>query len=193
MNIDWNFIFSVLTGVTAIIALVLTLVQIKSSNKQSLFDRRVRAYLITDGLVSLYKENINIFEKDFKDQPFFEVDYIFCLLTNNTYLEEISKAINAPLEEPGHRNLLIKREEMKQLALEVELIFKGIIKDDVSRFILAYQDLLFKMYQYQILLNKMNEYSQKFKKSLEESQKEMNEPELREKLFEAFNNLNNAN
>ena len=30
MNIDWNFIFSVLTGVTPVIALVLTLVQIKS-------------------------------------------------------------------------------------------------------------------------------------------------------------------
>ena len=90
---DWNFWLSLITGLTAVIALVLTLMQIRLSNKQSLFERRLECYLKIDGLMQLYKENQKLLETERKDEPLFAVDLEFLWLTNNTYLEEIQGII----------------------------------------------------------------------------------------------------
>lgn len=186
---DWNFWFSAVTGATAIIALILTFVQIRLSNKQSLFDRRLESYLKIDGLVQLYEENRNLLESNRKDEPIFTVDSEFLWLVNNTYLEEVGEAIKKPLEEPGHKRFLIKREELKKLAAETDLIFKGAEATDISVFILAYEQLLFRMYQYQILLGKLREYSEQFKATLEAAQKGVNELSYRKELLEAYSEL----
>lgn len=183
---DWNFLFSVITGVTAIIAIVLTIIQIQLSNKQNLFDRRLESYIKIDGLIQLYQENKNLIESNRKDEPIFSVDFEFLWLTNNTYLEEVCEAIKKPLEEPGHKKFLIKREELKKLAVEAELVFKGTTVANISRFILAYEHLLFRMCQYKILLENMREYSEKFKATLEEAQEVVSEPSHRRELLEAY-------
>ena len=54
---DWNFWFSIITAITAIWALVLSFHQIKLSNKQNLFDRRLKVYMLVNGLISLCKDN----------------------------------------------------------------------------------------------------------------------------------------
>ena len=54
---DWNFLFSIVTAITAIGALVLSIRQMKLSNKQNLFDRRLKAYMLANGLISLCEEN----------------------------------------------------------------------------------------------------------------------------------------
>ena len=183
---DFNFWFSAITGTTAIIALILTFIQIRLSNKQSLFERRLECYLKIDGLMQLYKENQKSLEAERKDEPLFAVDLEFLWLTNNTYLEEASEAIKKPLENPGHKKFLIKREELKKLSTEVELIFKGRSAKTISCFISDYEQLLFKMYQYQILLNNMQNYSEQFKATLEMAQKGVNETAYREKLLNAY-------
>jgi hypothetical protein len=183
---DFNFWFSAITGTTAIIALILTFIQIRLSNKQSLFERRLECYLKIDGLMQLYKENQKSLEAERKDEPLFAVDLEFLWLTNNTYLEEASEAIKKPLENPGHKKFLIKREELKKLSTEVELIFKGRSAKTISCFISDYEQLLFKMYQYQILLNNMRNYSEQLKATLEMAQKEVNETAYREKLLNAY-------
>ena len=183
---DFNFWFSAITGTTAIIALILTFIQIRLSNKQSLFERRLECYLKIDGLMQLYKENQKSLEAERKDEPLFAVDLEFLWHTNNTYLEEASEAIKKPLENPGHKKFLIKREELKKLSTEVELIFKGRSAKTISCFISDYEQLLFKMYQYQILLNNMRNYSEQLKATLEMAQKEVNETAYREKLLNAY-------
>ena len=186
MNIDWGFIFSVLTGVTAMIALVLTLVQIRLSNKQSLFDRRVKCYTIADGLINLYEQHKEILECNNNGEPIFSVGFVFGLFTNNAYLESIYEPIKQPLVEPGHTNFLIKCEELKQLALECELVFKGNPSKNISQFILSYENMLFKLYQYLIVLDNMRKYNKEIKASLEITQKAMNEPNQRKKLLDAY-------
>ena len=56
---DWNFLFSIVTAITAIGALVLSIRQMRLSNKQNLFDRRLKAYMLANGLISLCEENYN--------------------------------------------------------------------------------------------------------------------------------------
>lgn len=189
---DWNFWLSLITGLTAVIALVLTLMQIRLSNKQSLFERRLECYLKIDGLMQLYKENQKLLEAERKDEPLFAVDLEFLWLTNNTYLEEASEAIKKPLENPEHKKFLVKREELKMLSAEAELIFKGRSAKTISCFISDYEQLLFKMYQYQILLNNMRNYSEQFKATLEMAQKGVNETAYREKLLHAYANIKMA-
>lgn len=189
---NWNFWLSLITGLTAVIALVLTLIQIRLSNKQSLLERRLECYLKIDGLMQLYKENQKLLESERKDEPIFAVDLEFLWLTNNTYLEEASEAIKKPLKNPGHKKFLLKREELKKLSTEVELIFKGRAAKTISCFISDYEQLLFKMYQYQILLNNMRNYSEQFKATLEMAQKGVNEIAYREKLLNAYANIKMA-
>ena len=74
---DWNFWFSVITAMAAMIALILTVMQMRLSNKQNLFDRRLDCYLKTNGLIKLYSENRALLEQNREDQPMFAVDFEF--------------------------------------------------------------------------------------------------------------------
>ena len=63
-----GIIFSVITSIIAIIALIQTNRQMKLSNKQQLFDRRLKIYITVHGLLELYKQNRHIFEMDKKNE-----------------------------------------------------------------------------------------------------------------------------
>ena len=195
---DWNFIFSVVTAlvgiVTAIVAIFSlgqTRKQIKLSNKQHLFDKRVENYLIATGLIQLYRNNCMHFN-DEKDEPMFSVDLDFTWLTNNTYLEEITPAIHNPLKEPSHKELLIKLEDLKEVATKIKFLFYGKSSILLGDFILRYQELLFSMYQYQIILDKMNQVNEGHRLTIEEAQQKVGEKKYRIKLQDAFDNLKQA-
>lgn len=103
---DWNFWLSIVTVVAAVIALMQTKQQIKLSNKQHLFDKRVEQYLIAKGLIQLYENNdtILVFKEN---EPILSIDFIFMQMTNNTYMEQMVDVISHPLEEPYHKKFLI--------------------------------------------------------------------------------------
>ena len=54
-----NIVLSAIVALTAIFALFQTHRQIKLSNKQFLFNRRLDKYLLAKSLIELYKDNIN--------------------------------------------------------------------------------------------------------------------------------------
>ncbi len=184
MFTDWNFWFSVITAVVAIVALMQTKQQIRLSNKQHLFDKRVENYLIAKGLIQLYEINKNsLIVKN--DMPMFEVDFIFEQMTNNKYLEKITRVITTPLEEPYHKEFLISMENIRAVSAEIDFIFSGKVATFLGEYVLHYQELLLKMYQYQILLNKMRESAQDFNLTLEEAQEKVNEKKYQEELRKA--------
>ncbi len=77
---EWNFGCSILTALTAILALGLSVHQIRLSNKQHLFDHRLKAYMLANGLISLCKENYMRFSAKREKAPQFAnvIMYLNC-------------------------------------------------------------------------------------------------------------------
>ncbi|GLB31228.1 hypothetical protein LAD12857_31510 [Lacrimispora amygdalina] len=176
----------------AIAALILSYQQAKLSNKQHLFDKRVENYLIAMGLMQLYRKNLTIFEWSRKNASYAAVDFIFKLLTNNTYLEQISSVIDDPLKSPHHKEFLIKLENIKDVSTKIELLFSGKASVLLGNFVLNYQEMLLAIYQYQILLVDMRKASLDTKLTIEETKKQFHEEQRRAELDVAFDNLKEA-
>ena len=188
---DWNFWLSIVTVVAAVIALMQTKQQIKLSNKQHLFDKRVEQYLIAKGLIQLNENNdtILVFKEN---EPILSIDFIFMQMTNNTYMEQMVDVISHPLEEPYHKKFLIRLEELKEISTKIKFIFSGKEAILLGDYILHYQELLFKMYQYQILLGKLKDASQEFRLTIEKARETVGENQYREELQKAVDNLKQA-
>ena len=122
---NWNFWCTVITSAAALVALVLSVRQISLSNKQQLFDRRLKAYMLANSIISVCKEHYMWLSVKRAAEPQFANDFVFICLTNNSYMESQAEAIKHPLEKPFHKEFLKKREELRSVALEFELIFKG--------------------------------------------------------------------
>lgn len=188
---DWNFWFSIITAIVAIIALLQTKQQIRLGNKQHLFDERVENYLIAKGFIQLYGQHQSQFMIK-KDEPERALGLKFLWMTNNTYLEEITDVIDHVLEKPFHKEFLTKLETIKDVASKIEFIFNGNAAVLLKKFVLCYQESLLQMYQYQILLNNMKKDADTFKWTLGESMKRLDEPQQRMELHKAMENLKQA-
>lgn len=187
--VDWNLFFSIITVIVAIIALFQTSHQIRLSNKQHLFDRRLKSYLRANGLVNLCKDNYIHLQSKNNEEPFFQNNTVFSSLTNNTYMYQQMEVLEHPLEQPYQVEFLKKCEELKNLSEELKLYFEGKASEQYSSFVFAYENALFRMYQYQILLCKMQEQSQKSPMTLEKAQNNFDEPKYRKNLFASFGDL----
>ena len=183
---DWNFWLSIITVAVALIALWQTHRQIKLSNKQQLFDRRLNAFTIADGLYELCLENKIVFVDTADGGPNFANDLNFVWLTNNSFMEQQAHSIKHPLEAPYHANFLRKREELRNLSKEILFIFKGNEAKIYSDFVAAYEEVLFKMYQYEIVLNHMHRLNEDKPQTIEELQRQVPEEEQRKELNSAL-------
>lgn len=104
-------------------------------------------------------------------------------------MESQAKAILYPLEQPFHNEFLKKREELRSMAMEFELIFKGNIALLYSNFLKDYEETLAVMYQYQIIIKNMNEENSKHPSTLEELSQMFSEKEYRDSLYDALDKL----
>ena len=186
---DWNFWCTVMTSVASVIALCVSVHQIRLSNKQQLFDRRLKAYMMANSIISLCKENYVFLSEKRKTEPQFANDLVFIWLTNNTYMEGQAEAIEHPLEQPFHKELLKKREELRNMAMEFELIFKGNVALLYSNFLRNYENALAVMYQYEIIIRKMKEENEKYPHTSEVLSKMFSEEEYRDRLYDALGKL----
>lgn len=186
-----NSWFSIITAGTAIIALFQTGKQIKVSNKQNLFEKRMNVLIKVTGLMKLYEENRNLMIEDNKKDDFavLMVDFNFENLTNNTYLEDIAICVHKVLEQPYQNQLLTKLEELRNISTTIMYLFPDKQAKALSEFVYNYQNTLFTIYQYQILSNNIRNDSIKFETDVHEMAKQLNEPKHREKLLSSYKKL----
>lgn len=185
-------IFSIITAIVAIIAIFQTSKQLKTSNKQFLFNKRIENHLIFYGIYELYIDNIKLLDySDEKSDEAIIVDIQFSQLTNNSYLKDITKIINNPKNNDYKTEFLIKLEDMKRVATEISFLFKNKYGLALHDFIVCYQNVLLEMYKYQILSDMMrNNNEQSFNnKTYKELQKEYGELNHRTELYKSLDNL----
>lgn len=186
---DWNFWCTVMTSVAAVVAIGVSVHQIRLSNKQQLFERRLKAYMMANSIISLCKENYVFLSEKRKAEPQFANDLVFVWLTNNTYMEGQAEAIEHPLEQPFHKELLKKREELRNMAMEFEFIFKGNVASLYGNFLRDYENALAVMYQYEIIIRRMKEENEKYPHTSEVLSKMFSEEEYRDRLYDALGKL----
>lgn len=192
LNFIKNNLFAIITALIAIVALLQNHKQIKISNKQYLFDKRLSKYLLAKGLLELYKENESLLDyTDVHDDEAIIVDYQFIILTNNNYLKDVTCIINAPKNDEFKNNFLVKIEELKQLSNEVRFLFQNKNGLLLSNFIMKYQNVLMELYKYQTVLNlmKKDEIPRKNKPTYNELQNEYGELKHRHRLYDAIDDL----
>lgn len=190
-----NIVLSAIVALTAIFALFQTHKQIKLSNKQFLFNRRLDKYLLAKSLIELYKDNINLLDyKDNKDDEAIIVDFQFINLTNIEFLKDITCIIGDPKNNEYKTNFLIKIEELKKISTEIKFIFPNKESQCLSKFVFNYQNVLMELYKYQVLLDDMinDNIPRKQKPSYKELQKVHGELTHRKRLYGAIDNLNNS-
>lgn len=186
-----DFCFSIITAGTAIIALFQTREQIRVSNKQNLFEKRMNILIKVTGLMKLYEENRNLMIEDNKkdDSVVLMVDFNFENLTNNTYLEDIAICVHKALEQPYQKQLLTRLEELRNISTTIMYLFPDKQAKVLSEFVYNYQETLFTIYQYQILSNNIRKDSIKFKTDAHDMAKQLSEPKHREKLLLSYKKL----
>lgn len=180
--------------VIAVYAIHQTNKQIKQSNKQNLFNDRVKSYLIIKGLLDLYTENKKTIEEEKKDEVYVCCDMTLEWLVNNSYLETMGKIASNPSDLAYRRDFLMKDEELKHEAEKIKFLFDEEINTQLYDFISAYEQLIYELYKYCILFKKIEKLKDdvinKVKlNGLEEIAKQVHEEDFRKELFSKFNNL----
>lgn len=133
--------------------------QIKSSNEQALFEKRLKIFMVSEGFYRLVTESENML-----DIPN-EVDMInavhFHDMINNSELNYLVDVMPDPLDLKGpspvelpiaQREFLTKKEEILQQAQAAELIFEKPVNSTIFNFMSAYILLLDGRRKYEIFL-----------------------------------------
>ena len=159
MNIVLNVLLSVVSVVIALIAIYQTQKQIKLSNTQQLFDRRLEKYMIIKDLLTLFSNN----KKFVVENKALIKDVVlqFNWLTNVTYLTDMIIAVSDALNSEKQNILLSKCEMLEKYAIEIGVLWKDETGEVFSRFVRTYKEMLFKMYQQQKSINTYREINEK--------------------------------
>lgn len=126
--------------------------QIEISNKQSLFKERTKAFTLLNNLCEIYENNKHMI-KDSAETPVF----IFCFLTGNKFLEDTAEIMLKPLSSKEQNYFLCKMEELRDIALQIELLWGNEESKMASSFISQYVELLCNLYKQQVYVKQLEE------------------------------------
>ena len=159
---------SLLAVVISMIALWQTHRQIKLSNKQQLFDRRLSDYLIVKGLLDLYREHRDNLGIEDNGKPLFSAAFTYAYLTDNAYFHRV--------------------------AAEMELIFPKEFSEPLNTFISAYGKMLKALCGYLVIWNQMSDdmFPEMKNWTLGEKADHLGEERYRKEVFSALEQLERA-
>lgn len=183
---NWAVIAACVSAFAAIVALILSFNQVRLSNKQNLFNRRLSIWLTTQSLLELYELYQDRLTKE--EKPQFFLYETFSYLTNNAFLYEVGSAAFHPLDMEYQKPFLIKLDEIKILSTEAKFVFEGRLAEAVSGFLNGYQQLLMSIYQYQALLQYIDQHMKERPHDYVCAY-EVNEPLQRSWLYEAYDSI----
>ncbi|MFT8413517.1 MAG: hypothetical protein ABF643_04215 [Oenococcus oeni] len=166
-------VFSIVTAATVIIGIFMSWWQIRNSNKQSLFEKRLQIFLFADGLVNLLRVTRDLLKE--RERIEMENQFDFQMLSNNAELSGITPVIRN-IRDYDQRNAFLKELELfKAREQTAKFVFKNSTADIVSNFICSYRELLFSTYQYQILIDNMTDVAKERSLSKEEAAQVLHE------------------
>lgn len=174
------------TAFAAVAALFISVNQMRLSNQQKLFDRRLKVWLLVERLLAAYETCRHLIEQP--DEPLGDVSTLYQWLTNTSDLHGISSATSSALESTTQLELHLKLDELHSSAREANIIFAE-VGLSIELFIENYKDLLFSLYKYQIQLNTMCEVASTWHLTETEAAERTNEAIQRQSLFKAENEL----
>lgn len=158
MDIVFNILLSAVSLVIALIAVFQTQKQIRLSNRQHLFDRRLEKYMVIKDLLSLFSKNReHIVDKKDLAQC---LDLQFSWLTNVTYLSDMIFAIKEPLQSDKQNIFLSKCEMLEKYSIEINILWNDETVKIFSLFIKTYKEMLFKMYQQQVCIDSLRKFNE---------------------------------
>ena len=145
--------------------------------------------MLVQGMIDLCQEYLDSILAERNNGPEPSVDFMFANLTNNSYFESLANAIEHPLQTPFHQDFLRRREELRKMAMECELIFKGKETLAYSEFVRAYEKTLAVMHKYKIVIDKMEETNNKHHMTEEALINICGEKPARHKLYDTLEEL----
>lgn len=131
---------SIITAITAVIAIYQSYTQVKISNKQKLYEIRIEKYLIVDELIFIFENNrskLDLIENSYED-----VKPLFISLTNATLLKRMRIDFLHPFDENDSDDFFEVSETLYSLSVEISLIWKEKNVKAISDFISDYRLLL---------------------------------------------------
>lgn len=183
---------SVIAIAVSVIALWQTQNQIKVSNKQHLFDRRLSAYLTIKDLLGSYltqKENSTLLDND---DFVFNIKMTWYFLMGNLYLESVSNAIEYPIGSPEGKEFSIKMVELIKKAEEIKLLFPAKVSDPITDFVSSYYHVVRSIYQYQLAWNYTDEDPVLKSMTIKEKAKQIGETACRRKVLDSLEELDSS-
>lgn len=181
---NWAVIAACVSAFAAIVALILSFNQVRLSNKQNLFNRRLSVWLITRGLLKLYEKAGKDLKKD--AEPQLSLDVQFSWLTNSTFFDDVGFVAFYPLDMKYQKPFLKKLDELETLSVESRFIFEGELAKAISNYLANYKQLLMAIYQYQVLMSRIKQAADNFRWTLERACGELNEQYQRNELYEVY-------
>lgn len=180
-----NTWLSIATILVAVCALFLTLWQIRVSNKQKLFDKRLDKYLFVLDVLSTYKNAESTLDYDMSG----DVQFQFSLLMNCGFLESETGVIEEPIRHNLHKEFLKKLEQIEQNAVEIELLWDTKEAKCIAEFISLYRKLLQSIYRQQIFLKNLSKQNEVSPITLEEFYEESKSSAEHVGLFECIEKI----
>ena len=128
--------------------------QIKISNKQAMFDKRYKIYLLLQHMDKLCNDNLKLLNSD---RPLIAVNFVASCLTNSVHFYQICDGFSKNENNIAQIKFLSLIEELKDYGTQAKLLFPQKHALYISRYFKNYADLLAEMKKYDALLNNVND------------------------------------
>lgn len=180
-----QLIFATSSLVVSVVAICISIYQVRLSNRQKLFDRRVDTYLVARELLSIFSKKQEALTNAICIVP----DLMFIILTNNSYLKEMTRILNRPQEEGDIEKFFKKKEWLETKAIELKLIWQTNEARLISQFIQEYAELLFLLCQQSIFIYRLEKKTEDMPRLDNEFQKETIKNAEKLELLQAASNI----